>query len=157
MGAGFGHSYEIGTERYPALAFALYDTELEGYDFDDDFDETGDALAGVIQPALSITVRGYTLNVGLALENTYNGDDICIVPASDMREIYADEVASSSSNPYQVDWVAVLDGVESDLREAFENAIVQRVAHVYPDMFLRRRIFGWSGTAYVAASEWLAG
>ena len=153
MGVGFGHSYEIGTERYPALAFALYDTELEGYDFD----ETGDALAGVIQPALSITVRGYTLNVGLALENTYNGDDICIVPASDMREIYADEVASSSSNPYQVDWVAVLDGVESDLREAFENAIVQRVAHVYPDMFLRRRIFGWSGTAYVTASEWLAG
>ena len=153
MGAGFGHSYEIGTERYPALAFALYDTELEGYDFD----ETVDALAGVIQPALSITVRGYTLNVGLALENTYNGDDICIVPASDMREIYADEVASSSSNPYQVDWVAVLDGVESDLREAFENAIVQRVAHVYPDMFLRRRIFGWSGTAYVTASEWLAG
>ena len=153
MGAGFGHSYEIGTERYPALAFALYDTELEGYDFD----ETGDALEGVIQPALSITVRGYTLNVGLALENTYNGDDICIVPASDMREIYADEVASSSSNPYLVDWVAVLDGVESDLREAFENAIVQRVAHVYPDMFLRRRIFGWSGTAYVTASEWLAG
>ena len=153
MGVGFGHSYEIGTERYPALAFALYDTELEGYDFD----ETVDALAGVIQPALSITVRGYTLNVGLALENTYNGDDICIVPASDMREIYADEVASSSSNPYLVDWVAVLDGVESDLREAFENAIVQRVAHVYPDMFLRRRIFGWSGTAYVTASEWLAG
>ena len=153
MGAGFGHSYEIGTERYPALAFALYDTELEGYDFD----ETGDALAGVIQPALSITVRGYTLKVGLALENTYNGDDICIVPASDMREIYADEVESSSSNPHQVDWVAVLDGVESDLREAFENAIVQRVAHVYPDMFLRRRIFGWSGTAYVTASEWLAG
>ena len=153
MGAGFGHSYEIGTERYPALAFALYDTELEGYDFD----ETGDALAGVIQPALSITVRGYTLNVGLALENTYNGDDICIVPASDMREIYADEVESSSSNPHQVDWVAVLDGVESDLREAFENAIVQRVAHVYPDMFIRRRIFGWSGTAYVTASEWLAG
>ena len=153
MGAGFGHSYEIGTERYPALAFALYDTELEGYDFD----ETGDALAGVIQPTLSITVRGYTLNVGLALENTYNGDDICIVPASDMREIYADEVASSSSNPHQVDWVAVLDGVESDLREAFENAIVQRVAHVYPDMFIRRRIFGWSGTAYVTASEWLAG
>ena len=153
MGVGFGHSYEIGTERYPALAFALYDTELEGYDFD----ETGDALEGVIQPALSITVRGYTLNVGLALENTYNGDDICIVPASDMREIYADEVASSSSTPYQVDWVAVLDGVESDLREAFENAIVQRVAHVYPDMFLRRRIFGWSGTAYVTASEWLAG
>lgn len=157
MGVGFGHSYEIGTERYPALAFALYDTELEGYDFDDDFDETGDALAGVIQPALSITVRGYTLKVGLALENTYNGDDICIVPASDMREIYADEVESSSSNPHQVDWVAVLDGVESDLREAFENAIVQRVAHVYPDMFLRRRIFGWSGTAYVTASEWLAG
>ena len=153
MGAGFGHSYEIGTERYPALAFALYDTELEGYDFD----ETVDALAGVIQPALSITVRGYTLNVGLALENTYNGDDICIVPASDMREIYADEVESSSSNPHQVDWVAVLDGVESDLREAFENAIVQRVAHVYPDMFLRRRIFGWCGTAYVTASEWLAG
>lgn len=153
MGAGFGHSYEIGTERYPALAFALYDTELEGYDFD----ETGDALAGVIQPALSITVRGYTLKVGLALENTYNGDDICIVPASDMREIYADEVESSSSNPHQVDWVAVLDGVESDLREAFENAIVQRVAHVYPDMFLRRRIFGWCGTAYVTASEWLAG
>ena len=153
MGVGFGHSYEIGTERYPALAFALYDTELEGYDFD----ETGDALAGVIQPALSITVRGYTLKVGLALENTYNGDDICIVPASDMREIYADEVESSSSNPHQVDWVAVLDGVESDLREAFENAIVQRVAHVYPDMFLRRRIFGWSGTAYVTASEWLAG
>ena len=153
MGAGFGHSYEIGNERYPALAFALYDTELEGYDFD----ETGDALAGVIQPALSITVRGYTLNVGLALENTYNGDDICIVPASDMREIYADEVASSSSNPHQVDWVAVLDGVESDLREAFENAIVQRVAHVYPDMFLRRRIFGWSGTAYVTASHSLAG
>ena len=143
MGVGFGHSYEIGTEHYPALAFALYDTELER----DDFDETGDALAGVIQPALSITVRGYTLNVGLALENTYNGDDICIVPASDMREIYADEVKSSSSNPHQVDWVAVLDGVESDLREAFENAIVQRVAHVYPDMFLRRRIFGWCGTA----------
>ena len=153
MGAGFGHSYEIGTERYPALAFALYDTELEGYDFD----ETGYALAGVIQPALSITVRGYTLKVGLALENTYNGDDICIVPASDMREIYADEVESSSSNPHQVDWVAVLDGVESDLREAFENAIVQRVAHVYPDMFIRRRIFGWCGTAYVTASEWLAG
>ena len=153
MGAGFGHSYEIGTEHYPALAFALYDTELEGYDID----ETGDALAGVIQPALSITVRGYTLKVGLALENTYNGDDICIVPASDMREIYADEVVSSSSNPHQVDWVAVLDGVESDLREAFENAIVQRVAHVYPDMFLRRRIFGWCGTAYVTASEWLAG
>ena len=157
MGVGFGHSYEIGTERYPALAFALYDTELEGYDFDDDFDETGDALAGVIQPDLSITVRGYTFNVELALENTYNGDDICIVPASDMREIYADEVVSSSSNPHQVDWVAVLDGVESDLREAFENAIVQRVAHVYPDMFLRRRIFGWCGTAYVTASEWLAG
>ena len=153
MGAGFGHSYEIGNERYPALAFALYDTELEGYDID----ETGDALAGVIQPALSITVRGYTLKVGLALENTYNGDDICIVPASDMREIYADEVVSSSSNPNQVDWVAVLDGVESDLREAFENAIVQRVAHVYPDMFLRRRILGWCGTAYVTASEWLAG
>ena len=111
MGVGFGHSYEIGTDSYPALAFALYDTELER----DDFDETGDALAGVIQPALSITVRGYTLNVGLALENTYNGDDICIVPASDMREIYADEVESSSSNPHQVDWVAVLDGVESDL------------------------------------------
>ena len=153
MGVGFGHSYEIGTEHYPALAFALYDTELEW----DDFDETGDALAGVIQPALSVTVRGRTFNVGLALENTYNGDDICIVPASDMREIYADVVASSSSNPHQVDWVAVLDGVESDLREAFENAIVQRVAHVYPDMFLRRRIFGWSGTAYVTASEWLAG
>ena len=135
------------------MAFALYDTELEGYDID----ETGDALAGVIQPALSITVRGYTLKVGLALENTYNGDDICIVPASDMREIYADEVVSSSSNPNQVDWVAVLDGVESDLREAFENAIVQRVAHVYPDMFLRRRILGWCGTAYVTASEWLAG
>ena len=153
MGAGFGHSYEIGNERYPALAFALYDTELEW----DDFDETVDALAGVIQSALSITVRGYTLKVGLALENTYNGDDICIVPASDMREIYADEVVSSSSNPNQVDWVAVLDGVESDLREAFENAIVQRVAHVYPDMFLRRRILGWCGTAYVTASEWLAG
>ena len=153
MGTGFGHSYEIGTERYPALAFALYDTELER----DDFDETVDALAGVIQPALSITVRGRTFKVGLMLESTYNGDDICIVPASDMREIYADEVESSSSNPHQVDWVAVLDGVESDLREAFENAIVQRVAHVYPDMFLRRRIFGWSGTAYVTASEWLAG
>ena len=153
MGVGFGHSYEIGTEHYPALAFALYDTELEGYDID----ETGDALAGVIQPALSVTVRGRTFKVGLALEHTYHGDDICIVPASDMREIYADEVASSSSNPYRIDWVAVLDGVESDLREAFENAIVQRVAHVYPDMFLRRRIFGWSGTAYVTASEWLAG
>ena len=153
MGVGFGHSYEIGTEHYPALAFALYDTELEW----DDFDETGDALAGVIQPALSVTVRGRTFNVGLALENTYNGDDICIVPASDMRETYADVVASSSSNPYQIDWVAVLDGVESDLREAFETALVQRVAHVYPDMFLRRRIFGWCGTAYVTASEWLAG
>lgn len=153
MGVGFGHSYEIGTERYPALAFALYDTELEW----DDFDETGDALAGVIQPALSVTVRGRTFKVGLALEHTYHGDDICIVPASDMREIYADVVASSSSNPYRIDWVAVLDGVESDLREAFENAIVQRVAHVYPDMFLRRRIFGWCGTAYVTASEWLAG
>ena len=153
MGVGFGHSYEIGTEHYPALAFALYDTELEW----DDFDETGDALAGVIQPALSVTVRGRTFKVGLALENTYNGDDICIVPASDMREIYADVVASSSSNPYRIEWVAVLDGVESDLREAFENAIVQRVAHVYPDMFLRRRIFGWCGTAYVTASEWLAG
>ena len=153
MGVGFGHSYEIGTERYPALAFALYDTELEW----DDFDETGDALAGVIQPALSVTVRGRTFKVGLALEHTYHGDDICIVPASDMREIYADVVASSSSNPYRIDWVAVLDGVESDLREAFENAIVQRVAHVYPDMFLRRRILGWCGTAYVTASEWLAG
>ena len=153
MGAGFGHRYEIGTEHYPALAFALYDTELEEYDMD----ETVDALEGVIQPALSITVRGRTLKVGLALEHTYHGDDICIVPASDMREIYADEVVSSSSNPHQVDWVAVLDGVESDLREAFEDAIVQRVAHVYPDMFLRRRIFGWSGTAYVTASEWLAG
>ena len=153
MGVGFGHSYEIGTEDYPALAFALYDTELEW----DDFDETGDALAGVIQPDLSITVRGYTFNVGLALESTYHGDDICIVPASDMREIYAEEVVSLSSNPYLVDWVAVLDGVESDLREAFEDAIVQRVAHVYPDMFLRRRIFGWCGTAYVTVSEWLAG
>ena len=120
-------------------------------------DETVDALEGVIQPALSITVRGRTLKVGLALESTYNGDDICIVPASDMREIYADAVVSLSSNPYRIDWVAVLDGVESDLREAFENAIVQRVAHVYPDMLLRRRIFGWSGTAYVTASEWLAG
>ena len=153
MGAGFGHRYEIGTEHYPALAFALYDTELEW----DDFDETGDALAGVIQPDLSITVRGYTFNVGLALESTYHGDDICIVPASDMREIYAEEVVSLSSNPYLVDWVAVLDGVESDLREAFEDAIVQRVAHVYPDMFLRRRIFGWCGTDYVTVSEWLAG
>ena len=153
MGVGFGHSYEIGTEHYPALAFALYDTELER----DDFDETGDALAGVIQPALSITVRGYTLNVGLALENTYNGDDICIVPASDMREIYADVVLTLSTNPCRIDWVAVLDGIESDLRDAFETALVQRVAHVYPDMFLRRRIFGWSGTAYVTASEWLAG
>ena len=153
MGVGFGHRYEIGTEYYPALAFALYDTELEEYDMD----ETVDALAGVIQPALSITVRGRTLKVGLALESTYHGDDICIVPASDMREIYAEEVVSLSSNPYLVDWVAVLDGVESDLREAFEDAIVQRVAHVYPDMFIRRRIFGWCGTAYVTVSEWLAG
>jgi hypothetical protein len=74
----------------------------------------------------------------------------------DFDTLYFDIVECESSDPYKIDWESVRDNYnENDFIDTFERALCEKILEEIGDIFVRRRIFGWCGTAYERISDFL--